>query len=291
MVFLPGENGGIMKNIFQKIMDNLENFHPLSPSALRLVELFMEPEPSFIEMEKIIRLDPALTAEVLRLANNAENAPVQSISTVRTALARIGSEQVYRSLLLRGLRTSLVGGAREYGFDEITLWRHSVASACAAPLADRELQLQVGPIAFTAALLHDVGMIVLARVAGPSLRALVLEQGAGTICTLDYLEQDRLGVSHSMVGATMTMAWGLPRELSEAIRTHHQVGVDNCPLADLVRLADLLARLIGEGLGDCGTVESMDAGLFRRLGIGPRQLEALCANTLKEFQECTRNYG
>ena len=69
----------------------------------------------------------------------------------------------------------------EYGIDDGVLWRHSVAAALAAELERLSCTVKVPPEAFTAALLHDVGKLVLCRHMKPEVLELLARAQAQVV--------------------------------------------------------------------------------------------------------------
>jgi putative nucleotidyltransferase with HDIG domain len=91
---------------------------------------------------------------------------------------------------------------------------------------------------FVAALLHDVGKLVLAYAEMGSWDS----NGGGELTPEQRIERERreTGVDHAMVGGVLARRWGLPAELARAIERHHHAAETG--LAGMVRLADMIAH-------------------------------------------------
>lgn len=77
------------------------------------------------------------------------------------------------------------------------------------------------------------------------------QSAAETHRALNLCEEEILGFTHCESGKMLCERWGLPRDLSEVVRCHHDVGRAETarPLVCLVHLSDLLCRLRYLGYG------------------------------------------
>ena len=144
---------------------------PLPASVSRLATLVARENWTVKEAEEVIALDQALTVKLLRLANSAAGASRIEIATVGDALVRMGVGVVLSMATGSSVQRLIRVGLPEYGLSEGDLWRHSVAAALASEAAARVCQTVVPPESFTAALLHDIGKLVLVQFLDPELLA------------------------------------------------------------------------------------------------------------------------
>ena len=145
------------------------------------------------------------------------------------------------------------------GFDLPALWTHSVTAATAAKLLAKRARYPHSEKAFTAALMHDVGKIILARFIPQGLSEIVAVIQTENMAMYDA-ENKVLGLSHPALGAWVLGRWGLPSPIVEAVEFHHhptraQNGFD---LAGIVYLANILAHRSGIGYGGDGMEREMD---------------------------------
>ena len=115
--------------------------------------------------EQVIRQDPTLTGELLRLSNSSFFGGIEKVVTVRDAVMRLGIKQVAELVILSGqkryyqLKDPLLGSFVE------RLWRHAVGCGIGSDWLASKLRLgEVREEAFMAGLLHDVGKLLLLRV-------------------------------------------------------------------------------------------------------------------------------
>ncbi len=82
---------------------------------------------------------------------------------MREALARLGTAQVLAIAVAAGARPHFQSKLPGYNLNDGALWDRSVAAAVAAEVAPRFCKQEIPPEGFTAALLHDVGKVLIGR--------------------------------------------------------------------------------------------------------------------------------
>ncbi|MGE3273979.1 MAG: HDOD domain-containing protein [Vicinamibacterales bacterium] len=272
-----------------KVLAGVDRLAPLPATANRLIAILEgDDDPSLAEVASVIEFDPVMAARVLRIARSAAYSGRVPPHDVRAAVIRLGTETVLDLVLGDYLKTLRVT-APLYDLAEDELWAHGAAAALAARALARERQgASLPPLAQTAALMHDIGKLVMVRTldARPSQVTAHCEANGVT-----WVEGERalFGCDHAEVGGALARHWGLPEELASAIARHHDVPVaDPDALVDTVILANLVAKSIGVGLGAEGLNLRIDPGLARRLSVDFTTFSRVCmqaAAWMKELQE------
>jgi HD-like signal output (HDOD) protein len=96
--------------------------------------------------------------------------------------------------------------------------------------------------AFTSALVHDLGKVIIA-IGLPTVFAEVVRRAQETGQAFHQAEREILSVTHAEVGAYLLGLWGLPFSIVEATALHHNPGaVENgsCDVLAAVHAADAL---------------------------------------------------
>jgi putative nucleotidyltransferase with HDIG domain len=186
-------------------------------------------------------MDPALSAELLRVANSALYGFVQRIDSVNHAVVILGSENVKRLALTVSLAKFVGGFLRQDCLR--TCWDHVIASAVLAEQLAQELHLSKDR-AYTAALLHDIGRLAL-LISYPDQYANLLATASQQ--NGDLLEGERrlFDIDHCATGRWLAQHWNLPPDFAAAISDHHQEGTVRGALTPLVRAACQLADVLG----------------------------------------------
>ena len=138
---------------------------------------------------------------------------------------------------------------RGYGINAGELWKHSVTAAVAAQVIARHHQDDES-IVFTAALLHDIGKIVLAGALEHIYANLVDESQSQQAALLEN-EKRLLGVQHAEIGGRLLARWKFPENLVSAVWFHHQplAAKPHERLAAYVYLGNMIAYFMGQGFG------------------------------------------
>jgi putative nucleotidyltransferase with HDIG domain len=214
-----------------------------SPPAivLALHDLLGDEESSLEEIATYAARDQALTARLLRVANSSYFGLARKVGTVRDAVIVLGTGNV-RNLMIATEMLARYPGTNGARADLATFWRHGLLTAfCAAALAQR--CASDDGVAFTAALLHDIGKLVLASAHPDEYAASACDAAA---CL--QRERARFGADHAALGAMIAERWGFPHPICEALRSHHEPQALE-PLARLVASADRLAHAFDPPLG------------------------------------------
>src|SRR5580698_7067281 len=141
------------------------NLPSLPAIAIQVLELAQKADVDIAEIARIISKDPALSGKILRTVNSSFYARSQHVSTISHALVILGLQSVKTLVLGFSLVTNLMHG-KEKGFKHIEYWRRSIYSATAARVIASRINLVQQEEAFLAALLKDIGMLVLDQVLG-----------------------------------------------------------------------------------------------------------------------------
>jgi putative nucleotidyltransferase with HDIG domain len=181
-------------------------------------------------------------------------------------------------VLAVNVRTRFDAAVPEYGLAEGELWTHSVAASLAAEHLVLAAAGRLPSATTTAALLHDVGKLVMARFLDADV-LLRVAQARDSGMTLPAAEAHVLGVDHGELGALVAQSWGLPLALVHGIGRHHEPDGDHGAIAAAVAVADGVARSVCgrdrvvEPAGDAAAPESRRARAI--LGLDPAALGAV----------------
>jgi putative nucleotidyltransferase with HDIG domain len=275
----------------EQITSRIKELAPLPPTATRLAALLASPNYSVNECVEVVRYDQILTLAIFKYANSAFSASTRPITDMKEAVVRLGGGRILRELLATHLRQSLATPLPAYGYSENELWRHSVAAVTAVEILGKRITLPAQGLVFTAALLHDVGKLVLARTAPRDDMEIIWQTVTTTQCSCETAEKTVLGLSHAEVGAEVIASWGLPEVISSAVRNHHATSDTGDNMTDCVMVANMIARVIGEGIGNEGMNMGGDANAGKRLGLTRDKFELTCAESQYRMQEVMAAFG
>ncbi len=268
-----------------QIMDKVDAFPSIPGSALRLLELVDQADAPVQEIEEVLRLDPGLTANVLKLTNSAFYGLPTKVGSVKRAVMLLGLNKLKQLIMASCVNAVMDKDIPGYDLPAGELWRHSIAVSVAAEALVRELALESGDDIFTAALLHDVGKLVLGQFVHEDYAA--LEAAAGSTVSFEIAEKEVLGTDHAEIGARILEQWSLPEALVHAVRWHHnpEKSEEIHSSTDIVHVANMLCLMLGIGVGREGLQYHPSPVVTRRLGLKPFHLEKLASQTIQTMGE------
>jgi putative nucleotidyltransferase with HDIG domain len=215
----------------------IEAFPALAESRNRVLRLVRGERTSMGDVVAAVESDAALLVTVLRMANRTAGKKKGKVASVPEAVELLTPEGVEQ----------LASRIKVFDFFERTAaWDsqpehfrlHAVATQAAVDRLARELDHPKRDELLTAALLHDIGKLVLTH-AYPAYPEQIHGQ-ARTPEERVHRERRELGVDHALVGGVLARRWGLPNSLAASIERHHSDDADGG--AAMVRLADMLAH-------------------------------------------------
>ena len=225
----------------ERLLDAANGLEPLPVSVTRLATLIASDDYDARDVVEVISFDPALTASILRAANSASSAATKAVSTVHDAVVRLGGGPVLSIATGGAVRSRLkqIEDPTRAGMDA---WRHAVTAALSSELVREVSPMYIPASAMTAALLHDVGKLVLAKALTPHMLHLIEQVATAERLTPLQAEMAVLETHHGELGAIAAEAWQLPEAIAEAIRFHHTPWEASSSLATVVYIADVVAH-------------------------------------------------
>ena len=174
--------------------------------ALQIIELAQDPDADLATAARVIAMDPALSARLLRVANSPLYAGRRRVETLAQATTMLGLNATLSLALgfslARGLRAT-DGAAAE----QERLWKRSVLSALAARLLGEHAGLERLEDLMLAGLLQDIGALALLQARPDAWLAL---QDGGRVPAPLEREREVLGDDHAAAGAWLARQWQLP---------------------------------------------------------------------------------
>lgn len=273
---------------------------PLPASVTRLASTVADPDSDLQDVVEILEFDQALTGRLLRAANSASSASSSAITSVRAAVLRLGSGSILSMATASCVQTRMNHSVPAYGLGEGALWRHSVATALAAESVNRAAKRKAPPESFTAALLHDIGKLTLARFLDDEVVQILRRADACGLAPSLQAETEVLGVNHAELGGLIAQHWSLPTTIVLGIIFHHDPGaVSNThwstlpgvqAVCDVVHVGNVLAQRIAAEGDDVEVREPLDEASLARLGLTEADLPRLSADVADRLEHVLVRY-
>jgi HD-like signal output (HDOD) protein len=266
-------SGGSLEEVVAKHLASNEVSLPLfDGTSLKLQRMIQAHDFDVEQVTRLIASDPALTGDLLRLANSSFFGGIEKVLTVRDAIVRLGVKQVAELVILSGQRKHYrLRDAELHPFVD-RLWRHSVGCAIGADWLAGRLRLgEAREHAFLAGLLHDLGKLLLLRVVDDlkSEDRLPFEPS-------ETLIQQLLNGLHAEQGYALMQQWSIPEIYAEIARDHEKPEVDERHLLlQVVRLADRACNKLGIGLRGAEPIDLASRPEVHALRVTPVLLAEL----------------
>jgi putative nucleotidyltransferase with HDIG domain len=258
----PAAPGSRLADAFEAV----ERFPVLIESRERVMRAATAETVRVGEIVEAVESDVALTIAVLRFANQTDAKRGGAVASVPAAIEVLKPSGVL----------AIAGTAPIYDFFETNGgWElrpeqfriHALATQRAADRVARVVGFNQRDELAVAAILHDIGRLVIARL-HPSYREF-LNHSAQTPEQRVKREREKLGIDHALVGGVLARRWSLPASLAVAIERHHAEDAEG--LAAQVGVADMLAHY---GQGEAVSGDRLGA-LAERAGLGQEALREL----------------
>ena len=223
-----------------RIVQSLPAF---SPVASRLLAITSREHVSLKAVGDLIEMDPALSTDVLRLANSPLYASRSEVTGILRAIAMMGLQAVRGMVLTVALRNFSRSATAAPVFRQC--WRHSLA--CALLSSDlAQVNMIERDTAYSLGLLHDSGRLALLA-ASPVLYSRLLLAGAPSSEEMLIIEREIFDMDHCEVGDWLADSWNLPAEFRRVMAHHHEPagGSNERGTAFIVHMACELADMAG----------------------------------------------
>lgn len=255
---------------------------PTAPRLLvELNHLMHDPKVEADEVVALLRQDPPLVAQIIRMANSAAYAPREPIGSLERAVAQVGFAEAHRlvgivaAAQLAETRLSLYpldpGKLRINALlvalvmEELAKWTHERPHSC-----------------YTVGLLRTIGMMALDRVPPAGAAAVPFRESGET--ALDVWEQKTWGVTNGEVAEKILLHWRLPGETALAIRHHYHPGNRHNPIIHMLILAAATAAELKHGIPGEEPYWRLTSENFERAGLAPACFPSVRQRALRKFE-------
>ncbi|NVM22085.1 MAG: HDOD domain-containing protein [Desulfobacterales bacterium] len=264
-----------MRNI-EAIIRSVEKLPPFPVAVQRAMEILDDTDASVSELISVIKYDQAITANVLKLCNSAYYGLRRKVHSLRDGLVLLGNDEL-KDIILAGTVVEFFQQENKgYELAMGELWRHAIATAIISKIISDNVLDSENHSVFTAALLHDIGKVVLGSFVEQyfeQMFSLVFEKE----CSFTEAETEILGINHAEVGGKIAELWLFPEDIVQAIRLHHDPGKasDDDHVTPIVYLANIITLSMGIGVGCYGLSCRGRQEIMKRYRLRAKDLERM----------------
>lgn len=259
---------GIKKEKTKNILSKIYNL-PALPFIIEEVNQIIEnPKSSAAQLSQVISQDPGLSIKILSVANSPLYGFPRRVSTIDFAIIILGFNHIKNITIAFSIMDTF-NNFRNLHFDQRKFWLHSIMTATAAKRLSADLGYRFGGEAFTAGLLHDLGIPVICKYFGSSFVDIINSVDLEGV-TYEYAEERILGATHKEIGNYLIEKWNLPQTFADVILYHHMPSdsEENPILASIVHLADYMTNYLTCGEYEWDTNFILDKNILEILNLG-----------------------
>jgi HD-like signal output (HDOD) protein len=191
---------------------------PSCPSIVTdVLNLAKSDMPDLRKLANIVAGDVAISAAAIKMANSPMFRSGSPISSVHQAINLLGIRNTITVVASVALRNTGKGLPAQF-LDEF--WSRASTTALGAALIARYTRAANPETAYTYGLFHDAAIpIMMLRFS--DYPAAIIEKAKQNNISLTEQENISYNCTHPVVGSIIVRTWGLPLEISLAIRAHH----------------------------------------------------------------------
>ncbi len=269
--------------ILDAVFDSMSDL-PVFPRVVhKAMEILDNPNKTIADVSEVIKFDQGLVANILKLTNSAIFGLRQQVTDLDTALALLGNQKIRELLVTGAALPYLTRPLAGYEMSPEDLWVHSMGCAVISEVLSRRLGCPDASALFTAALLHDIGKIVLDIYVGPRLGEVLItsKQQGGNFSEAEWAI---LGTDHAVAGSAILKNWDFPPDICRAVRSHHDPDIYvQDTLSAFLALSNIMAIQLGFGVGTDAFRYHVNSRLLEATGCSPEDYYWCLGNALEAF--------
>jgi putative nucleotidyltransferase with HDIG domain len=274
-----------MKEI-EKIIKEIDRLKPVSYIGDKIMEIISNPDSSLAELVGIVKYDQGMTANLLRICNSAYFGLAKEITSVKQAVAYLGIDKVASLVMMGNSADNFREAQAGYDLTEGELWRYSVSSALMAQNLAEKRNLNNISLIFTAALLKDIGKVILNTYVKDSFEAINKAVQSKGITFIDA-EKEVIGIDHAELGARVAEQWNFSPVMVNIIRNHHnpEKALPDDLSIPIVYMADCICMMMGRGVGSDGLAYRYYQDIVDRLHFSDIDIQKTIAGFREKLED------
>lgn len=202
---------------FSKLLKMITQVPTLPAIYTQITTMLQNPDAGIEDVAELVAREPAVTAKLLQMVNSPLLALRGRVTSVRDATSLLGLSRL-RSLVLATCLFKQFDASKCPSFSmsrfeatslQIASWASSIAKG-------ETHDKQIADMAFTASLLHNFGVLMLAANV-PDAYDQVLRTAKEQRVSIAWRELEVFGASHAEVAGAILASWGIPFPIVNAV--------------------------------------------------------------------------
>jgi len=261
------------QSLCYKLVNSIRNLPPMPSNVLNLRRAAADPNVNYNIIVPLLKEDPSLCADLLRIANSARYGVGHIVDTIDEAVRYFGmyslcefvaaacSEKIIRKAFsnIRNLSDYLAHSRK------ISKASGFISQAMKVGTHDQEVYAVTG-------LLHDIGrLVIILFTEEKKFCSEFLKISYDDIVKFAADEKDIFGIDHAMLGAMICRKWKFPENIIEGVSRHHNPVIkDSISTAGLVMFFSEIVAI--EGIPDSVLSHAVPGRIFEAAKISPELL-------------------
>jgi HD-like signal output (HDOD) protein len=253
----------------EKALHALGQLPPFNPVLAKLMATLAREDVMLTDLADWIEKDAVLAGNVLRIVNSAAYGRAASVSSVRQAIAILGTVKLRNIILAMQVARMMTQLKLPKGWSDTRFNQHAIGTALMADLLAQYMPVDYAEGAFIAGLMHDLGKLMFA-VGLPEAYTEVCQMQKESGRPAIECESELLGVTHPELSLAVLEKWQLPVPVRNAVRHHHAPEESTAALLSLsraIQLADQAVNQLGITLFPVNAPPSDPSSLLEEAGL------------------------
>lgn len=194
------------------------------PVMVQLLKALLEPEPSFDTIAGYLEMDALLAGKVLHIVNTGNYGFTEKFTSLHRAAVAIGTSDLFKLVISLSLQKKLHPAPSRKPEHMYADWRLTLWSALAAEAIADKLCPKYRGEAYLGGILKDLPVYL--ALCPDDAPVFLTRDGPATMYSTSRNadELGHWGRPHAEIARDILLFWGLPEELCEAVRIHHDLG-------------------------------------------------------------------
>jgi putative nucleotidyltransferase with HDIG domain len=256
----------------ETIVGSINSLPHFPENILMVQKLIGDPKADMSSIARQISMDPALTADLLKIVNSAQYMLTKKVDSISEAVKLVGIRGIKNLFYSYGTQKIL----GDETLDKKQLWEHSYKTAFYAFNLIKNFKKDNNLLddVYVGGILHDMGKIIFSNI-HPDLLTKIKEFSAEKNLPASTFEDLSAGMNHAEIGAQIAEKWNFPENLVTAIRFHHDPVSAPPETKDLVETV-YLANMFCEYEAGNVTFEQLETSVLENFGItSKKQIDSL----------------
>ncbi|MCJ8347723.1 HDOD domain-containing protein, partial [bacterium] len=204
----------------EKITAEIDKLSTLPNIVFKIMELTADKNSGAEDLVKVIQTDPSITTKVLRMVNAPYYAIANEIYDIRKAIVRLGFRAIREISLTVSVCDLFKSDDVVPDYKRSDLWKHLVGVAILAKMISERMNFSFSDQAFTAGLLHDIGIILMDQYCHKEFLQVMQDFRKNEDC-ICISEEKILSFDHQVLAFSVFKKSSIPAPIYDVMKNHH----------------------------------------------------------------------